>query len=190
MQVNDWRRYFIQFKLKNSSYSLLRKYSSYILKFFYFVNDIVPIILCNINNNFIMPFIYIYIYLLYTKISCLYNWTKICITNYKILTSSRDVDSISGCSSQRTSSNSSLRELWCKELWLDLARTIFNCFESLTASILQAWELLTAWILAQLLDIFFTWRLVSNDSPKLSIYRAQEGNLSRRFELFFFWIWN
>ena len=43
-------------------------------------------------------------------------------------------------------------------LWLDLARTIFNCFESLTASILQAWELLTAWILAQLLGFFFTWR--------------------------------
>ena len=127
---------------------------------------------------------------LYTQISCLYNWPKIRITNYNILTSSRDVDSISGCSSQRMSFDSSLREPWWKNLWLDLARTVFNCFENLTTSLLQAWEFLTAWILTQLLGFFFTWRLASNDLPKLSIYRIQEGSLWIRFELFFFWIWN
>ena len=75
---------------------------------------------------------------------------------------------------ERTSFDSSLRELWCKSLWLDLVRTIFNYFESLTASLLQAWKLLTAWIFAQLLSFFFTWRLASNDLPEFFIYRAQE----------------
>ena len=101
---------------------------------------------------------------LYTQISCLYNWTKNCIKNYNIFTFSRDVDSISGCSSQRTSSDSSLRELWCKVCNLILHE------RSSTASRvwpLQFFKLESSWLLG-CLHSFRASSSLGEISPQMS----------------------
>ena len=101
------------------------------------------------------------------------------------------------------SSDSSLQEIRCKGLWLDLARTdlIFTDLSRLdqTTTSSQTWNL--DFLIASRLDcfdssrleflnfcrasglFFFTWRS-PNELPEPSIYRAQEIILQTRFHLF------
>ena len=100
------------------------------------------------------------------------------------------------CNKKEKSSDFPLKEIRCKGLRLDHARTdlIFTDLSRsdqiatlsriwnsnfLVASRLDCFdssrlELLTAWLFVELQGFFFTWKRSPNESPELSIYRAQE----------------
>ena len=127
----------------------------------------------------------IFLVLVYTQISCLYNWTKICIINYNILTSLRMwIQSLNVFHNERPLilhfENFDTRFVtWSCTNDLQLLRES-DRFNSSSLRVLDCLDTCTA-------SRFFLHleRLVSNELPELSIYRAQVGCIWEKFNFFF-----
>ena len=123
---------------------------------------------------------------MYTQISCLYNWTKICITNYNILTSSRMwIQSLDVLHNEHPLilhfENFDARFVtWSCTNDLQLLRES----DRFNSSSLRAHDCLDVCTASGLL--LHLERLVPNELPELSIYRAQVGCIWEEFNLFFF----